>query len=641
MNKIAGAALLSLLVQPLSSAASDGPEPTAAWEAKIAKPKDQPFPGRMEISVDVADLDRHIVKVHEHLTGVSPDLVLLYPEWLPGNHAPSGPIDRLAGLKITAGGVPVAWTRDAINVFAFHVRAGAAKAIDVDYQYLSPTSMKVGRPEVARDVLIVEWNNVVLYPAGYFTRQIPVRTTLTLPVDWKFGSALEVEQSGGAVTTFKATSVETLIDSPVYAGRYFKRVDLDPNGVAPVHLDLFADRPEFLDTKAEQIDAHRALVQQAYKLFGAHHYAHYDFLYSLSNQVEQNGLEHQQSSEDGAEPDLFTEWNNRAASRDLLPHEYTHSWNGKFRRPADLWTPNYNVPMQNSLLWVYEGQTQYWGQVLAARSGLWTKEQALDAVAANAAFYQLQTGRQWRSLQDTTDDPIINPRRPMAWRDWQRFEDYYNESALIWLDADTLIRERSGGRRSLDDFARAFFGINDGSTTIVTYTFEDVVRTLNGVQPYDWRGFLRARLDSNGQPAFLDGLKRGGYKLVFTDTPSGYEKSRDDTRKRLNLWFSLGAEIDTKDASVVSVIWDSPAYQAQLTEGSTILAVNGTAFSPEVMRDAIRSAQSAKTPIEIIVKSNDRFRVLSVHYSGGLRYPRLELDGPTPARLDDIMSPRS
>jgi predicted metalloprotease with PDZ domain len=391
-----------------------------------------------------------------------------------------------------------------------------------------------------------------------------------------------------------------------------------------------------------QLEAHRALVQQAYKLFGSQHYNHYDFLYSLSDQIQHSGLEHHQSSENGTDPQSFTDWDKTAYGRDLLPHEFTHSWNGKFRRPADLWTPNYDVPMQDSLLWMYEGQTQYWGEVLAARSALWTRQQAFDRLALTAAYYQIQRGRQWRALQDTTNDEIINPRRPQSWRDWQRFEDYYEEGALIWLDADTLIRERSQGKRSLDDFARAFFGIQDGSFTTVTYTFDDVVKALNAVEPYDWAGFLRQRLDSIAKPAPLDGLRRGGYKLIYTDTPSDFLKASDEQRRRVNLLFSIGIEIDDKDkeGTVSEVIWDSPAFKAKLTEGAQILAINGVSYSADVLKDAVRSARGTTLPIELIVKTGDRYSVASLDYHDGPRYPKLERDPSAPARLDDIVAAR-
>jgi predicted metalloprotease with PDZ domain len=620
--------------------ASPGPS-TVAPEVAIAAPQDRAYPGEILLSVDASDLERRIVRVHETVSGTGADSVLLFPKWLPGTHAPEGPIDRLAGIKITANGVPVSWVRDPVNVYALRVPgAPGVKSIDIDFQYLSPTSLKVGKPEISPDVLLLEWNSLVLYPSGYFARQIPVAAKLTLPAGWHFASALESKSTTDTQTTFKRVSLETLIDSPLYAGRYAAQFDLDPGSPVAVRLDLFADRAELLAATPEQIAAYRALVQQAYKLFGSHHYAHYDFLYSLSDQIEQNGLEHQQSSEDGGDPVSLTEWDKSGYERDLLPHEFTHSWNGKFRRPADLWTPNYNVPMQDSLLWVYEGQTQYWGHVLAARSGLWSKQQVLDRFALTAAFYQIQSGRQWRSLQDTTNDEIINPRLPQSWRDWHRFEDYYNEGALIWLDADTLIRERSQGKRSLDDFARSFFGINDGSTTTVTYTYDDVVKALNAVEPYDWSSFLRQRLDSIGQPPPFDGLRRGGYRLVYTDTPSDFLKTQDEQRKRLSLQYSIGVELDDKDGSIVTAIWGSPAFKAKLTEGVQILAINGVAYSRDVLKDAIQSAKGTNSPIQLIVKAGERYRVVSLDYHDGLRYPHLERDPSEPARLDDIVAAR-
>jgi predicted metalloprotease with PDZ domain len=636
--------LISMAIFSVVSAgaaqASPGPTPIAPG-ASIAAPKDRAYAGEIRLKVDATDLERRVVHVHETLSGVGPDTVLLYPKWLPGTHAPEGTIDRLAGIRITANGSPVSWSRDPVDVFAFHVHPGSGvKSIDIDFDYLSPTSPKVGAIEISRDILLLEWNELVLYPAGYFARQIPVEASLKLPVDWKYASALETATTGGQETQFKRVNLETFIDSPVYAGRYTSRLDLDPNGAAPVHLNLFADRPELLAIKPEQLEAHRNLVRQAYRLFGSHHYAHYDFLYSLSDQVQQNGLEHHQSSEDGSDPDAITDWNKTAYGRDLLAHEFTHSWNGKFRRPADLWTPNYNVPMQDSLLWVYEGQTEYWGQVLTARAGLWTQQQALDQLALTAASYEVQAGRRWRALQDTTNDEIINPRRPMSWHTWQRFEDYYSESQLIWLDADTLIRERSQGKRSLDDFARTFFGIDDGSFTIVAYTFDDVVKALNAVEPYDWAAFLRTRLDSIGKPAPLDGLQRGGYKLVYSDTPSDLLKSHEEQSKRVNLLFSIGVELDDKDGTVMEVLWDSAAFKAKVTESSVLLAVNGAAYSADVLKDAIQSAKSTKLPIELIVKTGDRFRVLMLDYHDGLRYPHLERDPSVPARLDDILAAR-
>jgi predicted metalloprotease with PDZ domain len=352
------------------------------------------------------------------------------------------------------------------------------------------------------------------------------------------------------------------------------------------------------------------------------------------------GLEHHRSSENGTAPTYFTEWDKDADTRDLLPHEYTHSWNGKFRRPADLWTPNFNVPMRDSLLWVYEGQTQYWGFVLAARAGLLTKQQALDAIAGTAALYDHRVGREWRGLQDTTNDPIIAMRRPLPWRSWERSEDYYSEGQLMWLDADTLIREQSENRRSLDDFAKGFFGVNNGSFVPSTYLFEDVVKALNDVQPYDWATFLRNRLDGHGPGAPLDGIARGGYKLVYTDTPSNYFRDSEVRRKVTDLTYSIGM-IVAAESKLSDVLWEGPAYKAGLTVGTQIIAVNGNAFDADHLKNAIKDANKPGGALELLVKNGNHLRTVKIDFHDGLRYPHLERVGNAPARLDQILTPRN
>jgi predicted metalloprotease with PDZ domain len=582
------------------------------------------------------------VHVHETITRPGRDLVLLYPQWLPGTHSPQGPLDRLAGLVVRQGAQRLPWRRDPLQPYAFHVAVPlGAEPVEVDFDYLSPTSSRVGKPEQSRNIAILEWTSLALYPAGHYARRIPVEASLTLPEGWHFGTALEVREQRGATTEFRATDLDTFLDSPVYAGRHYARHDLDPGSARPVTLHLFADDAPWLAATPQQIEAHRALVRQADRLFGARHYAHYDFLLSLSDQVEQIGLEHHQSSEDGDDPGYFTDWERNTAGRELLPHEYTHSWNGKFRRPADLWTPGFEVPMQNSLLWVYEGQTQYWGHVLAARAGLWSAQQARDALALVVAEFEGEAGRRWRSLADTGQDEVINPRRPQSWTSWQRFEDYYSEGQLIWLDVDTLIRERSGGRRSLDDFALQFFGVADGRVEALTYTFEELVRALNAVEPYDWVAFLRARVDTAGVPVPVDGIVRGGYRLVYGEEPTDYLKASDAYLKCTTLSDSIGIVVDDKESTIEDVRWESAAFQAGLTEGMQILAVDGNAYSADGLRQAIRSAHDAPRPIELIVRSGDRFRVVAVDYRGGLRYPRLERDPARPALLDSILAPRT
>jgi predicted metalloprotease with PDZ domain len=634
---------IAILWQALAGA-SYAANPAADHEtsmAAIAAPLDRVYPGEIRVEVNASDIDHRIAHVTEHISGIDSRTVLFFPQWLPGNHSATGPIERFSGLTISANGASVSWTRDVVNMYAFHVHAPAGvRSVDVSFDYLSPTSSKVDPLEMSQDVIVLDWNDLLLYPAGYFVRRIPTQVSLSIPDGWHLATALRPESSSGNTTAFKSVDLETLIDSPVYAGRYFKSLELDPGGKAPVTLNLFADRPELLEISPEQLEAHRSLVQQAYRLFGSHHYAHYDFLYALSDQLAGKGLEHHQSSEDTGEPTTFTDWDKTAHDRDLLSHEFTHSWNGKFRRPADLWTPNYNVPMHDDLLWVYEGQTQYWGNVLAARSGLWTRQQALDELALVAAKYESQPGRQWRPLQDTTNDPIINHHHSLPWSDWTRYKDYYQEGSLIWLDADTLIRERSGGKRSLDDFARLFFGINDASTTVVTYTFEDVVKALDAVEKYDWATFLRQHLDGVAMAPPLDGLRRGGYRLVYTDKPSDFQKNADSKGKRTNLVYSIGVIIDDKEGSVVFTRWGSPAFKSGITEATQIIAVNGIVYSTEVLTDAIRAAKVARSPIELVVKTGNRVRVLHLEYYDGLRYPHLERDPAVAPRLDDILAAR-
>jgi len=429
---------------------------------------------------------------------------------------------------------------------------------------------------------------------------------------------------------------DLLDKSPVFAGRY-RRTETLADGV---RLNVFADRPEQLAIGPDVLASHRTLVTQAVKLFGAQHYDHYDFLLAVTDRLGGIGLEHHRSSENSGDGDFFTNWKNSVAGHDLLPHEYTHSWNGKFRRGADLWTPDYRQPMQDSLLWVYEGQTQFWGYVLAARSGLLSKEDTLGALALTAATYDTRVGRTWRPLIDTTNDPVMADRPPLAWRSWQRSEDYYSEGQLVWLDADSLIRQQTGGRKSLDDFARAFFGINDRDYGEVTYTFDDVVATLNGVMPYDWAGFLRQRLDKTSERAPLDWIARGGYRLTYTDTPTAYFKAAESDRKITDLTYSIGLVIG-KGSKATAVQWDGPAFQVGITVGSEILAVNGRSYSDDIIKDAIKAAKGGTRPITLLIKQGDIYRSVDLQWNGGLRYPRLERAGTGASTLDALLAPRS
>ena len=607
----------------------------------IVAPHDAPFPGTIRLGVDATDVTRHIFRVIETIPVQGGPLTLFYPKWLPGTHSPGGRIDAFAGLVIQARGRRVEWMRDAVDVYAFHVNVPAGTTqLDVEFQFLSACDGNEGRVVMTPEMLNLQWNSVALYPAGHFVRQITVEPSIKLPEGWQFATALEAASTTGSSTTFKPVSLETLVDSPVFAGRHVKKVELDGSPSAPVRLNIFADRPDLLEAKPEHLDAHRALVTQAYRLFGSHHYDHYDLLLALTDRMGGIGLEHHRSSENGTVPTFFTEWDKNPDTRALVPHEFAHSWNGKFRRPADLWTANYNLPMRDSLLWVYEGQTQYWGHVLASRSGIWTRQQALEALAEVAAVYAHRRGREWKSLQDTTNDPIIAGRRAIPWRSWQRSEDYYSEGELVWLDADTLIRERSDGKKSLDDFARAFFGINSESWVAETYTFDDVVSALNTVQPYNWAEFLRARLDSHDREAPLDGIERGGYRLAYSDTPSDFFKKAEARRKLTDLTFSLGLVVG-RESKLTDVLWEGPAYAAGLTVGTQIVAVNGVTYDSDRLKEAVKGTKTNSAAIELLVKNGDRYSTVRIDYHEGLRYPHLERNAGVPARLDQILDPRN
>ena len=461
-------------------------------------------------------------------------------------------------------------------------------------------------------------------------RQITVAATVKYPAGWKAATALEVAAQDGPTVRYQPVSYETLVDSPVFAGTYTRTETLAPG----VRLNLVADQPEQLAATEELLVLHRNLVTQAVKLFGGQHYDHYDFLFALSSRQGAIGVEHQRSSENGTDPAYFTDWKGSLVDHVILSHEYTHSWNGKYRRPADLWTPDYRTPMQDSLLWVYEGQTQLWGYVLAARAGLISKQDTLDAFATVAATYDTRAGRAWRPLSDTTHDPIVAARRPKAWTSWQRAEDYYQEGQLIWLDVDSLLRELSGGARSLDDFAKAFFGVNDRDWGQLTYTFDDVVRTLNQVQPHDWAAFLHARVDVVTEHAPLDWIARGGYRLVYTDAPTDWFKASEKKRKVTDLTYAGGLVLG-KEGAITGVAWDSPAFNAGLTVGTTLVAVNGRALDVDQFKAALKAKKSS---LSLLVKTGDLYRTVEFNYADGLRYPRLEkIPGTTATSLDALL----
>ena len=612
--------------------------------AEVPAPQNVPFQGTLKISVDATDVAHRIFRVHETLPVSAGKLTLLYPSWLPGHHSPSGPIDKVAGLIVKANGKVLPWTRDPLDVYAFHVDVPeGASSVDVEFQFLSPQDRNQGRVVMTPEMLNVQWNAVSMYPAGYYARQIPTEASVTLPSGWQAGTALEVAGRSGDTINFKPIDYENLVDSPILAGKYFKRVDIDPGAKAPVHLDLVGDTAESIAITDEQTKPFKALVQQMYKMYGTHHYDHYDFLVSVSDKLSGIGLEHHRSSEDGVGADFFTEWKKNALSRSLFSHEFNHSWDGKYRRGADLYTPNYNVPMSDTLLWVYEGQTQFWGQVMAARSGLWNTDQAKDMWAFTAASYDkgrpgLVGPASFRNVQDTTNDPIIAQRSPLPYRNYQASEDYYSAGQMIWLDVDGKLRELTGGKKTIDNFGKDFFGVKPGEWDVNTYTFEDVVKTLNDIAPYDWAKYLRTRLD--GHDSLIGGIASHGWKLVYTDKPSDAVKAIEARRHSADLTYSLGVSVG-KDGGIGDVLWDGPAFKAGLSPAMTIVAVNGRDYSADGLKDAVTAAAKDKSQsVELLVKNFDQYKTIRIDYHDGLKYPHLVRDSSKPDTLSSLLKAR-
>jgi predicted metalloprotease with PDZ domain len=609
--------------------------------APIAAPQDVAYPGIITLEVDVTDTRRGIWRGREIIpVNGAGTLTLLYPQWLPGKHAPRGPLNLFAGLEFYGNGDRLTWRRDPVNVYAFHIDVPAGVTeVEARYQYVSPTTSSQGRIVASENIVNLNWEFLILYPAGHYARQITYRPSITLPEGWQFAVALDGAQTEGQVTRFADVPLETLVDSPLFAGRYFRSIDLDPGAERPVRLNIVADHARALEASEEQIRPHRRLIDEAYRMFGSRHYDHYDFLFTLSDRIGGVGVEHQRSSENGLGADYFTDWSGTVSDRDLLPHELVHSWNGKFRRPADMWTPGYDVPMRGSLLWVYEGMTQYLGTVLNARSGLWTRDETLQSLALTAAAYEHRVGRQWRSVGDTTMDPIISARRPAPWSSWQRNEDYYYEGLLVWLEADAIIREGTGNRRSLDDFARAFFGVRNGEwEQPETYTFDDVAEALNRIHRYDWASFMRERFETAPTEPPLMGLERAGYRLVYREERSDFHSRSESSTA--SFMYSIGLSIG-EGGNVNAVQWDGPAFQQGVTVSTQVVAVNDEAYSAAVMRRAITAAKDSEEPIRLLLKNGNQYRTVELDYHEGLRYPHLERIRGTPDRLSAILAPRA
>lgn len=645
-------ALVALSIALLAHPASAQPRPSAPTQQAAATtppiPVDTPWPGgAMTLDIDASDTGRGLYRVTQTIPvprGTS-TLTLLYPEWLPGNHAPRGPINLLSDIRFTApganGGRPLAWRRNPLDVYQFDVTVPAgARSVVATFAHTSPLQSSEGRITMTQEMLNLQWEKMSLYPAGYYTRAIAVRPTVRFPVGWRVFTALDGQRaqnaSRGATMTWDETDYQTLVDSPVFAGKYAK----DWTIARDAKLDAVADKPGQLAIKPEHLKTFTNLFDEADVLFGGRPFDRYHFLLAMTNRMGAIGLEHQRSSENQYEPDTLVKWDEMDWDRNVIAHELVHAWNGKYRRPEGLWTADYRVPMQNNLLWVYEGQTQFWGWVLAARSGLQRKDTVLGMFAGAAATYsEGQPGRAWRSVEDTTFDPIIGARRPLPFASLQRSEDYYVEGALIWLEADQIIRRGTGGAKGLDDFARAFFSATPGDLGQRTYSSGDVVRAMNDVFAHDWAAFFDSRIRQPNQPAPMAGITAAGYRLVWKDTPNPFDKGRFDDAKATNLTYSLGMVLDA-GGKVTGTLYDGPAFDAGIVTGAQVVAVNGEAYSKDALTAAITTAKGGREPIRLLVKRGDRFDTIAVPYFGGLRWPWLEPVAGGEQGLDRLLAAR-
>jgi predicted metalloprotease with PDZ domain len=596
----------------------------------------------IHVTVDVTDAPRKILHATLAIPVQPGPLTLLYPEWIPGEHGPTGPITDLAGIFIRANGNDLAWRRDDVNMFAFHVTVPeGVSSLDVKLDFLAtaPATGFTAGASTSANLAIISWNELVLYPAGRPAADINVQAAVKLPPDWQYGTALTKTGESNGTIQFEAVSLEQLVDSPLLAGKYFKEFPLAPEVTPKNYLDLAADGPEDLRIKSETLDAYSNLVREAGALYQSRHYNSYHFLVTLSDQVAHFGLEHHQSSDDRVSEKTFIDDNLTLLTADLLPHEFTHSWNGKYRRPAGLATGNYEDPMRGDMLWVYEGLTQYLGDVLAARSGLETPDEFRSALAASAATVDYRPGRTWRDLQDTAVAAQILYDTSPQWDNWRRSVDYYQEGELLWLEADTIIRKLTKDKKSLNDFCAHFEGLGGNTPPkVVPYNFDDVVAALNVVAPYDWPGFFHERLTSKAPHAPLGGIENGGYRIVYTDKPSEFIQARETATGDAQAWWTLGIDI-TSDGHIDDVLVGSVSDKAGLGPGMQIVAVNGRQYTASLLSDAITGAKDTKDPIELILVNTGYYKVVKIDYHDGLRFPHLERIDGTPDRLDDIVKP--
>ena len=599
---------------------------------------------QVTLSVDATEAPRKIFHATMTIPAKPGTLTLYYPKWIPGEHGPTGPIQDLAGLKFSANGKALSWRRDLLDGWTFHVDVPAgASSVDASLDFISPAGsdggVYTGGATATDKMAVINWNAMLLYPAGWTSDELSYSASLRLPADWKFGTSLAVASQSGAEINFAPVSLTMLIDGPVITGQYLKVVPLNPGQTPPAEMDVAADSASALDAPPEVWQHYKNLITQTNALFGAQHYRDYHFLFSLSNHVAHFGLEHHESNDSRLSERTLVDPTARLLGAGLLSHEFVHSWNGKYRRPADLATPDYEKPMQTDLLWVYEGLTDYLGEMLSARMGERTPGELRDSLAYTAADLDHTPGRAWRNLQDTADGVPAMQDAPREWESWRRGLDYYPEDQLTWLWADVIIRQQTHGQKSLDDFCRIFHGPPSGAPQVKTYTFEDVINTLNQVAAYDWRGFWTERLTNHGPGAPLGGIEGSGWKLVYDDTRSGLVQAVESERGSVNAAYSIGLSLKG-DGTITDTVEGLPAARAGIGPGMKLVAVNGRKFSKGVLQDALREGKNSAAPIELLVENTEYYKTYKLDYHEGEKFPHLVRDESKPDLLSEIIKAR-
>jgi len=598
-------------------------------------------PGPIAISVDATHAPQRILHAKLEIPVRPGPLTLYYPKWMPADHSPDGPIPNVAGLKFSAGGKEIVWVQDDVDMYAFNldVPAGVNSIqASLDFLISAPGPTIDFAASGSAKLFILMWNQVILYPKGWPAAQLTFQPSLTVPAGWKFNTSLPIASQSADTITFSPVPLDLLVDSPVQSGEFVRVYPLNPGGKPSHEVDVVSDDPWALDIPPALVDNYKRLVAEADALYQSHHYRDYHFLLTLSDNVLPLGQEHHESSDDRVAERTLVEPSSRLLESGLFPHEFSHSWNGQYRRPGGLATPDFQAPMKGELLWVYEGLTEYLGTILSARSGLTTPQQTRDYIALTASTMAHRAGRRWRSLQNTANAAQILYFSPPEWASYRRSVDFYPESVLIWLDVDTTIRKLTNNRRSMDDFCRVFYGPPDGQPTIKTYEFDDVVATLNQIAPHDWHSFLRERLDSTADTAPLGGINGGGWRLVYSDDANEFLSAGDAVSGGGDYTASIGLKVKG-DGTVVDSIPGMPAFESGVSPYLRIIAVNGRAFSVDELNRAIAGSRSSAGTIVITATNTGAIETHEIHYQGGNRYPHLERIDGTADYLSDILKP--